>query len=688
MSFIIMQQNNYGSGLYIVFENDPKENEILILNSIFEDNKSIYTGGGVNVWYFFSEDFSPTTNVVEFLGCEFNNNNAKGGGGIGLTFSSSKTTDMTMNNTICFVDCTWNSNTAKVGAAVDVVPYEGVNVHKFDLFKIKFTNSDISNNSHTKSMTETNGAMFIQELDVTFGGKTTFTNNIGTSLYIASSTITFEAMSHVRFNNNTAIHGSALNMIGASTININDYSTFIFSENTACAGSAILQVSNNPNDRTLSRSCFMKYIGNKPIDQRKINFHFDTNKAECENFGNSVHVATFLPCNYTDKYKCAPSIASNESMLGCIANFTFTGNVDNIEVSTDVTEIKLDIDTLSVIPGVEIHLPIHFIDELNNTASCVHVAALSGETSEEIKVDKDYIYTDKNKIKIYGYPGDSATLSIAIGSTNYIGVEINVILSQCPPGYVISPEKECICYANSKLNGYKCITSCNDNITNAVLDKNYWIGYVNANVYDNEELVYAYCPRKYCLKNNTPKLLTNNSNSDSQLICNPYRSGKICSQCIDSYTAHYHSDSYECDTTKSCNQGWLYYMLSELLPVTILFLVIVVSDIKLTSGTVNGFIYFAQTVNVIILHMRYSQKPKTLNVLLQMHSFIVDIFNLSFFQIDSLSFCLWPNAQTLDMLMFRYVTTIYSLLLLLLIVISAHKCHGGSVYIVSNLFSI
>ena len=110
---------------------------------------------------------------------------------------------------------------------------------------------------------------------------------------------------------------------------------------------------------------------------------------------------------------------------------------------------------------------------------------------------------------------------------------------------------------------------------------------------------------------------------------------------------------------------------------TILFLVIVVFDIKLTSGTVNGFIYFAQTVNVIIMHIRYWKTPKTLNVLLQMHSFIVDIFNLSFFQIDSLSFCLWPNAQTLDMLMFRYVTTIYSLLLLLLIVISAHKCHGG-----------
>ena len=179
-------------------------------------------------------------------------------------------------------------------------------------------------------------------------------------------------------------------------------------------------------------------------------------------------------------------------MLGCIANFTFTGNIDQ-EVSTDVTDIKLDIDgTLSVIPGVETHLPIYLIDELNNTASCVHVAALSGETSEEMTIDNAYTYTDENSIKLYGKPGDNATLSIVIGLANYITVEIHVTLSQCPPGYVISPKKECICFANSKLNGYKCITSCNDTITTAVLDKNYWIGYANSNVNDNEELVYAY----------------------------------------------------------------------------------------------------------------------------------------------------------------------------------------------------
>lgn len=50
------------------------------------------------------------------------------------------------------------------------------------------------------------------------------------------------------------------------------------------------------------------------------------------------------------------------------------------------------------------------------------------------------------------------------------------------------------------------------------------------------------------------------------------------------------------------------------------------------------------------------------------------MFNLNFFQLDSTSFCLWGSAKTLDMIAFRYITTIYSLLLIALIIVAAHYC--------------
>ena len=43
--------------------------------------------------------------------------------------------------------------------------------------------------------------------------------------------------------------------------------------------------------------------------------------------------------------------------------------------------------------------------------------------------------------------------------------------------------------------------------------------------------------------------------------------------------------------------------------------------------------------------------------------FIYRMFNLNFFTLDQLSFCLWKGANTLDVLAIKYVTIIYSLLL-------------------------
>ena len=40
--------------------------------------------------------------------------------------------------------------------------------------------------------------------------------------------------------------------------------------------------------------------------------------------------------------------------------------------------------------------------------------------------------------------------------------------------------------------------------------------------------------------------------------------------------------------------GWLFYILSEFLPVTVVFITVLVLNISFTSGAVNGFILFGQ----------------------------------------------------------------------------------------------
>ena len=55
---------------------------------------------------------------------------------------------------------------------------------------------------------------------------------------------------------------------------------------------------------------------------------------------------------------------------------------------------------------------------------------------------------------------------------------------------------------------------------------------------------------------------------------------------------------------------------------------------------------------------------------------IYGFFNLSFFQIESFSFCLWPGASALDVLVFKYVTIVYALFSVLLVIWFMNKCGG------------
>ncbi len=199
--------------------------------------------------------------------------------------------------------------------------------------------------------------------------------------------------------------------------------------------------------------------------------------------------------------------------------------------------------------------------------------------------------------------------------------------------------------------------------------------------YDEDRLLYGYCPKDHCFSNQSTRLMINSETNrlqlDDQYICHRTRTGRLCSQCRDNYTAHYHSNSYKCGSKSTCKWGWLLYLIAELLPVTCLFLMIILLDVKLTSGVVNGLIYFAQTIDKIVLHdaSYYFGTSKFTTTLIDAYAVTVRILNLNFIQLDKTSYCLWENAQTLDMIAFRYVTTIYTLFLVIAIIVAAHYCN-------------
>ena len=112
------------------------------------------------------------------------------------------------------------------------------------------------------------------------------------------------------------------------------------------------------------------------------------------------------------------------------------------------------------------------------------------------------------------------------------------------------------------------------------------------------------------------------------------------------------------------------------MPVTVVFVTVIVLNISFTSGAINGFILFSQVLlslnidasGIIIFPQKRS--------IMEGYQFLYGFLNLDFFTTDTLSFCLWPNATALDMLAFKYITIVYALSLVIVVVWFMNK-YGG-----------
>ena len=133
---------------------------------------------------------------------------------------------------------------------------------------------------------------------------------------------------------------------------------------------------------------------------------------------------------------------------------------------------------------------------------------------------------------------------------------------------------------------------------------------------DNRDiLATSICPVGFCQYGNSTVLrrevqLPSKPEELEKAICGDSRKGILCGTCNEGYTAYYHSPQLSCykEEPLSCKLGWLFYILSEIVPVTIVFGLVLAFNINLTSGGLNGFILFSQlqrTLYFDILFMKY-----------------------------------------------------------------------------------
>lgn len=699
-----------GGGLYVKLTGQVRNNTIEVRDSQILDNVAEHNSGGVSLSCLANTAKNSRVILQNTL---IRNNSAFNGGGLLILLNYLKF-GVSKNNKFEIINVTFQSNNAIYGAAVDSILYApsgfGGPYPIFD--NCTFVSNVIRTKDKwvglSKQSVSGRGTFSITEMTIVFKKSVRFMDNSGTAMWIVSGNVNFTSNMSALFVNNTGIDGGALALVSFSSMFVGDNSEFIFKRNEASnkGGAIFSHFVYDHSYLNVDNQCSIRYVGRNSIeDSKNVTFYFEDNYAG-RNTGNvigrgsSIYMTSLHPCVFF----CTPTINVNitiENMFKCIGNVTFNSTAhdwisSHHEASTTIESYSFIDDipqTILAVPGKEFDLPITLFNELDNPLDAVYQVHVDG--TSDIVIDPAYTYISNGTLKLYGHSEVNGTLVLEWEDLSAFSLTLNVKLDHCPPGFhntylpianhggVLSVSK-CTCNWNQVSSLLYEGIQCNIDVFEAKLLYIYWVGYITHPALP-EHLFTSFCPQHYCINSLSviqPLRTLPSRPSVEELdtfVCGTTRTGLLCGECRQNHSIFFHSPYYKCKLNHLCSIGWLFYLLSELLPLTVLFVLVVSFNINFSSGTLNGFILFAQVVDSLgidaygMLEFQLS-KSNGLYQLTEIYKFIYRSLNLDFFTLDSLSFCLWEGATTLDLLIFKFVTVLYAFLLILLSVLIMNKC--------------
>ena len=691
----------FGGGVLVNFQDFIRNNEVYFESCHMSNNHAHFGGGGITIGVLFYEIDSIFDNVVSFTHTNFTKNVAPSGAG--MYFFSSRTKSNEINAThILFSDCTWYQNSGTLGSAILLAPDAFITLTDGYLPVPEFTNCSFESNQIIPNYEGNNvlqpavGILFSSTYTVNFSSSVTFIGNNGTAISITAGSVNVLENAVVEFKNNTGVRGGALALLNFASLRLFSSSYVSFINNYASElGGAIYASAQDELDFFFSRSCFIRYEDvTVPAKKWKVNVTFENNLAgPLSNeedpssplpgiieyaWGFSVFSVTILPCiqasdttgerslNNTFPHDLGDPFTFSESCHSSLCG------IATAPASLEVNPEQLDSEgVLRLSPGENRNLSLTAKDDLNNIVSAVVTASVFPPSVAT--VDTASLYITDSMVQVNGRLYSTFTLTLHTTGRRQISTSVQALFIDCPPGFVYQTQKQkCVCSATTQTQQYSGITRCDTESFHSLLNKHYWAGCIT-----NDTLLTAACPAGYCRfdddTSNPFYILPQTCQGLEDYLCGPrHRKGRLCGECANNYTVFFHSEQYNCKECKFGYLGWLFYILSELLPVTFVFLTLMLLNVHITAGWWNSIILFAQIIDFIGTRSLQSvELPRGLSILASIYRLIYGSFNLDFFKFeDTLSFCLWDGATVMDVLVFRYLTAAYAILLLLILLLS------------------
>ena len=668
-----------------------KNISVRVQNSLFEENgcNNKTFGGGMHISFKDGSD-AFGSNRYTVVNVTFKNNYAQYGGG--LQFSSCIKNHVDHSNIVEISNSTFEGNHAHIGSAVDITPNVFQRLSGGLFVTLVFHSCNFSQNMVTKNINGTQmqatygiGTVYISMYNIALEGNNIFCSNLGTAIHVVNGNIDM-SQSDAIFKNNSGIQGGAIALIGVSSMIVGPNRSYIFVNNTALErGGAIFVKSIDNHDFTTSKTCFIQYLKNIPAKEWNCNISFTGNTAR-SGFGNTIFITSLHSCQFV---KNRTPYDSKFEFIG--ANETFSARGITIEhnvgisnqVATEgaVPQFINVSDEIKVFPGEDFEHGVSYDDDLGNRVQELALTAAVQTHKSGIQPDTRISSYFGKHIILMGKENMIDKLYLQTAGSRSSIVQLKVKLSECPPGFDYDHEtKKCICDHKQYIGLVKCDTQKSV----SYITPGFWIGFVDDSKDDRRELATSYCFLHFCNYNNSciPRLAIALPKLKIQLdrkICGESRTGTACGSCAPGYTTHFHSPTYQCKriNTSLCKLGWLFYIISELVPVTIIFVTVIILNINFTSGAINGFILFSQLLYSFNIDASgLITFPRWVAALMDRRGLFYGLFSLDFFETENLSFCLFSNASALDIVTFKYVTIVYALLLVIIVIWFLNKCGG------------
>ena len=506
----------------------------------------------------------------------------------------------------------------------------------FHFVNVSFHFNKVINNSNVHEKRYQSAVVLINVDNVTFEHIEVGNHNT-TGLVAENIQITFDG--HNMFKNNSGIYGGGIALFKSSQLLLNQNTNISFINNYASkSGGGIFVLGVNS-----TIDCSFNVIPYHYPNDTKTVLYFVNNTADISGdvlYGGKIDDCTnTLYFNNLFHYpqQTGLSVVSSDPIQVCFCETNRQNcSITNLSIFTtsQIIDINISLATVGILDGLtqgvfklnsldKSSIVQYNINRLN--ATCTNVT-FTLRTNSSL-----------NTTQVY------ATLESSINEPLYdpYAKLIEVTIVPCPIGFPLVNGK---CACRRELNSGSI--TCDINTQIITRDGNMWIGYENDS---NCLIVYPNCPFHYCNDNNINFTL-----NFTKKQCLHGRSGLLCGECSEGFSLMLGYN--ECER---CTNNHIALIIPFAVAGIALVAFIVVLNLTVSVGTINGLIFYA---NVVKIYETYFFSKHTVNFLSEFISWI----NLDL----GIKTCFYHNMDSCSKMWLQFVFPTYIWIIVIFIIIS------------------